>query len=69
MKMPLLSYCLTFASRNLHQPCCNEGLISTEGIALARDGSLLVGDGEQHETILMELKLTEGESGTCVAYD
>ena len=27
----------------------DKGLISTEGIALAPDGSLLVGDGEQHE--------------------
>jgi len=27
----------------------NQGLISTEGIALAPDGSLLVGDGEQHK--------------------
>jgi sugar lactone lactonase YvrE len=26
----------------------DKGLISTEGIALAPDGSLLVGDGEQH---------------------
>ncbi len=27
----------------------DKGLISTEGIALAPDGALLVGDGEQHE--------------------
>ena len=27
----------------------DKGLISTEGIALAPDGSILVGDGEQHE--------------------
>src|ERR1041384_2873527 len=27
----------------------DKGLISTEGIALAADGSLLVGDGEQHK--------------------
>src|SRR5437016_1548647 len=27
----------------------DKGLISTEGIALAPDGSLLIGDGEQHE--------------------